>query len=180
MKIEHLQQVLGDLVSVNSLFTFAMFVGISITGVNPETLQPREECQASQQTKMSLLFDEVVSFVCFLLSSLVATALKMHLSTFLMSPDSEEVSKSRLEVTDWFRNLMIWLSTSGSILGCVYLTLSMTKVVHVLLGNVTCGESDAVVATGSLIAINVLALLIYAPSMMRAVHLSHWNLLSSE
>ncbi|KAK2633115.1 hypothetical protein EUGRSUZ_L00548 [Eucalyptus grandis] len=174
-QIEHLQMVLDDLVSVNSLFTFAMFVGISIAGANPQTLQPRKECQASHQTKMVLLFDEVVSFVCFLLSSLVATALKMNLSTYLMS-DPNNRKRSARDVNDGVRNLMIMLSMTGSILGCVYLTMSMANVVRVLLGNVTCGESDTLLATGTLIAVNVLALLIYVPSMMRAVHLSHAKL----
>lgn len=171
-KIEHFQRVLEDLVGVNSLFTFAMFIGMSFTSTNPQDLQLPKECQASRQTKMTLLFDEVVSFVCFLLSSLVATALKMDLSTCLMpSHDSQEPMGN--EVRIGFRSLMIMVSMAGSILGCVYLTLAMNNVVRVLLGNITCGDRDTIEAAASLICINVLALLVYVPSMMRAVFLSY-------
>ncbi|KAI6699223.1 hypothetical protein NL676_019342 [Syzygium grande] len=174
-KIEHLQKALDDLVSVNSLFTFATFVGISFASSSPHSLETRTHCQATRQRRMELLVNEVVSFVCFLLSSLVATALKMHLSTYLaLSPERIANFKNF-----WFSNvmsLMILVSTLGSILGCVYLTLSMVDVVRVLLGNLSCGKSDTIQAAGCLIAINSLALAIYVPFMMQAIYQSYFNL----
>ncbi|KAF8041318.1 hypothetical protein BT93_A0049 [Corymbia citriodora subsp. variegata] len=169
-KIQHLQTVLDDLVAVNSLFTFAMFIGISFASAKSPSLVLRKECHTSQETRMLLLFDEVVSFVCFLLSSIVATALKIHLSTYLPNPPKEQ--KHELLMSG-LRSFMVTVSVAASVLGCVYLTLSMFNVVRVLLGNITCGESDTVQAAGTLIAINVLALLVYAPSMGHAVFQSH-------
>ncbi|XP_030527983.1 uncharacterized protein LOC115739158 [Rhodamnia argentea] len=173
--IQHLQKALDDLVSVNSLFTFAMFVGISFASSNVHSLELRSECQADKDTRMNLLVNEVVSFACFLLSSLVATALKMHLSTYL-AVGPEIIQKFRNPCLSMLKNLMILVSTLGSILGCIYLTLSMVDVVRVLLGKLSCMRSDTIQAAGSLIAINVLALAIYVPFMMLAIYQSYFNL----
>ncbi|KAK2632343.1 uncharacterized protein LOC104429843 [Eucalyptus grandis] len=172
-KIEKFQTVLDDLVNVNSLFTFAMFIGISFVSANPHSLVSQKECQTSQATRMLLMLDEVVSFVCFLLSSIVATALKMHLSTQLSEIDDHHEPKPGGLPMKGLRSFMITVSVASSVLGCVYLTLSMFNVIRVLLGNITCGDSDTVQAAGALIAINVLALLVYAPSMGYAVFQSH-------
>ncbi|XP_030470347.1 uncharacterized protein LOC115688610 [Syzygium oleosum] len=171
--IKHHQKVLDDLVSVNSLFTFAVFVGISFVSVNPQSLETWTYCQADRHTTMTLLVNKVVSFACFLLSSLVATALKMHLSMYLA------LGPYCLKSFDWvgpLRSMMILLSTLGSILGCVYLTLSMVDVVRVLLGKLGCQASDTIQAAGSLVGIDGLALVIYVPSMMLAVYQSYAQL----
>ncbi|KAK3444025.1 hypothetical protein EUGRSUZ_A00235 [Eucalyptus grandis] len=171
--IKHHLKVLDDLVSVNSLFTFAVFVGISFASSNPHSLESRKGCQADLQTSMTLLVNEVVSFVCFLLSSLLATALKMHLSMYIVLHRKKDDGFDCLEP---IRNIMILVSTLGSILGCVYLTLSMVDVVRVLLGKIACGGSDTVQAAGSLVAIDSLALIIYVPCMMLAVYQSYVQL----
>ncbi|KAF8041321.1 hypothetical protein BT93_A0052 [Corymbia citriodora subsp. variegata] len=172
-KIKNHRKVLDDLVSVNSLFTFAVFIGISFASSNPHTLESRNGCQADRQTSMALLVNEVVSFVCFLLSSLVATALKMHLSMYTVLLDEWQKS---VEWLGPIRNMMVMVSTLASILGCVYLTVSMVNVVSVLLGKIACGASDTVEATGSLLGIDSLALIIYVPCMMLAVYQSYVHL----
>ncbi|KAL3752548.1 hypothetical protein ACJRO7_000023 [Eucalyptus globulus] len=168
--------MLGDLVSVNTLFTFAVFIGISFASSNPQTLELRKGCQADRQTTIKLLVNEVVSFVCFLLSSVLATAVKMNLSMYVVFK-SKGPTSFNFSGPIW--NAIILVSTLGSILGCVYLTLSMVDVVRVLLGKIDCRASDTVQAAGSLVGIDSLALIIYVPCMMLAVYQSYAQLRGS-
>ncbi|XVF21264.1 hypothetical protein REPUB_Repub12eG0075300 [Reevesia pubescens] len=72
------QKVLDDLVNVNSLFTLAVFVGLSLARQGERSLENRSECDAGADNAKRLVVNEVASFACFLLSSLVAKALKIH------------------------------------------------------------------------------------------------------
>ncbi|KAB2022613.1 hypothetical protein ES319_D07G223300v1 [Gossypium barbadense] len=74
------QKALDDLVNVNSLFTLAVFVGLSMARQGERSLENRTECDADVGNARRLVVNEVVSFACFLLSSLVAKALKIHVT----------------------------------------------------------------------------------------------------
>ena len=63
---------LDGLVNVNSLFTIAVFVGLSLTTSNQHSLEPNTTCDAGIDVARKLLVFEVVSFSFFLFYSLVA------------------------------------------------------------------------------------------------------------
>ena len=77
-------KTLDDLVSVNSLFTLAVFVGLSQASPGAISLENRQECNAGPGVAKMLVLYEVVAFACFLLSSLVAKVIKL-----LLGLDSE-------------------------------------------------------------------------------------------
>ncbi|KAJ6973590.1 hypothetical protein NC653_033812 [Populus alba x Populus x berolinensis] len=74
---EIFKKALDDLVNVNSLFTIAVFVGLSVASRNQYSLENRRECDAGPEVAKRLVVFEVISFACFLLSSLIAKSLKI-------------------------------------------------------------------------------------------------------
>ncbi|KAF2284668.1 hypothetical protein GH714_028998 [Hevea brasiliensis] len=70
---------LDDLVSVNSLFTIAIFLGLSFASPTQQSLDNRPQCAPDVKMEKWLVVYEVVSFACFLLSSLVAKSLKIKI-----------------------------------------------------------------------------------------------------
>ncbi|KAL3573110.1 hypothetical protein D5086_027014 [Populus alba] len=83
--IEIYQKALDDLVNVNSLFTIAVFVGLSLAHPGEHSLEDRTECDADPDVAKRLVVFEVISFAFFLLSSLVAKTLKVHLNVGKLS-----------------------------------------------------------------------------------------------
>ncbi|KAK8480875.1 hypothetical protein V6N13_128064 [Hibiscus sabdariffa] len=159
---EILQKGLDDLVNVNSLFTLAVFVGLSLARQGEHSLENRSECDADTNNAKRLVVNEVVSFACFLLSSLVAKALKIHVAVC-----QEEDFKNRRNQR--LRLCMLLLSVWSSVFGCIFLTVSMVDVIQIKVGRLSCRSVHAWRATGALIAIVILALGIYVPIMMNAI-----------
>ncbi|KAI4302733.1 hypothetical protein MLD38_038446 [Melastoma candidum] len=120
---------------------------------------------------MMLLVFEVVAFGCYLLSSLVAKALKAHLSTYLFqkNPKRSLTHLRKLLITALF-TLSIW----GSIFGCLFLTLSMVNIFQILLGKTSCHGSYTFKAASSLIGIVTFALIIYI-SFMKLALVTLWR-----
>jgi hypothetical protein len=164
--IEIHRQALDDLVNVNSLFTIAVFTGLSFINPGQQSLENRPECHADAGISKRLVVYEVVSFSLFLLSSLVAKILKVHLSIYRKSDFQESWGLT------FYRRMMLLLSAWGSILGCIFLTLSMVDVIQIKIGKLSCGSMYTVSAVGSLVSIIALALSIYASAMMHAIHVS--------
>ncbi|KAH0633376.1 hypothetical protein KY284_036162 [Solanum tuberosum] len=71
---------LDGVINVNSLFTLAIFVGLSFASPGKKTLNTRQSCQPRILTLKHLVVFEVLSFSFLLLSSLVAQALKLSIS----------------------------------------------------------------------------------------------------
>ncbi|KAK8506011.1 hypothetical protein V6N13_002666 [Hibiscus sabdariffa] len=159
---EILQKGLDDLVNVNSLFTLAVFVGLSLARQGERSLENRSECDAGTSNAKRLVVNEVVSFACFLLSSLVAKALKIHVAV-CQEEDFKNKRNQRL------RLCMLLLSVWSSVFGCIFLTVSMVDVIQIKVGRLSCRSIHAWRATGALIAIVILALGIYVPFMMNAI-----------
>ena len=162
------QKALDDLVSVNSLFTLAVFVGLSLARQGERSLENRTECDTDANYAKRLVVYEVASFACFLLSSLVAKALKIHV-TICQEADFKQ---TRNQIT---RGCMLLLSVWASVFGCIFLTMSMVDVIQIKVGKLSCGSVYAWRATGALIAIVLLALAIYVPFMMNAIFSSVRN-----
>ncbi|PIN16372.1 hypothetical protein CDL12_10985 [Handroanthus impetiginosus] len=132
--------------NVNSLFTAAIFIGFSLTVPEAETAGTQPECRASVETERRLIVFEVVSFSFFLFSSLVAQSLKLGINLINCSdPDPHKADIDR-------RALRYGLvgSAVGSIVGCVFLTLSIVYFIQVKLGVISCGGKTvwSIVALG--------------------------------
>uniref|UniRef100_A0A7N0TU21 Maternal effect embryo arrest 60 n=1 Tax=Kalanchoe fedtschenkoi TaxID=63787 RepID=A0A7N0TU21_KALFE len=147
---------LDGLVNVNSLFTIAVFVGLSLTTPGQRSLE-NPSCDAGVDVAKKLLVFEVVSFSFFLFSSLVAQGLKLAIN-LLNSKDADDAFKAHIN----FKVLRLGMlgSAVGSIMGCLFLMLSMVNVIQIRLGMLSCGSKSAVHAVVALIVLVTSALLI--------------------
>ncbi|OAY34948.1 uncharacterized protein LOC110628609 [Manihot esculenta] len=169
-KLEKSKQVqlsaLDDLVSVNSLFTIAIFLGLAFASPTQQSLDNRPECSPDVKMEKRLVLYEVLSFACFLLSSLVAKSLKL----FINVQDTKETIRidraHEYKVIKPSRGFMILLSVLASTIGVVFLTISMVDVVQIKIGKMSCGIYETRAAVISLCAVVALALVIYLPSTM--------------
>ncbi|KAG9154362.1 hypothetical protein Leryth_000803 [Lithospermum erythrorhizon] len=149
---------LDGLVNVNSLFTIAVFVGLSLTIPGQRSLEERTSCDAGIDVIRKLLVFEVVSFSFFLFSSLVAQGLKLAIN-LLNSKDVDEGFRAHINL----RVLRFGMlgSAIGSVMGCLFLMLSMVNVIQIRLGMLSCGSKSAVQATTALVVLVSSALLVY-------------------
>ncbi|XVF30402.1 hypothetical protein REPUB_Repub16aG0054100 [Reevesia pubescens] len=161
--IEIQQRALDDIVNVNSLFTMAVFVGLAFATPGQHSLENKPECDADSGVAKRLIIYEVVSFAFFLLSSLTAKTLKVQLHFYRFKI---KVSFMKYKV---FRGFMLSLSFGASLLGIVFLTLSMVNVIQIRLGTLSCGSVNAIQAVSSLCAIVLIALAIYLPSTINVI-----------
>lgn len=163
-KDAHLKS-LDDLVNVNSLFTLAVFVGLSQAAPGTRSLDGRDECNAGPGVAKMLILYEVVAFACFLLSSLVAKVLKLHLS--LDGKGYDFVSK-RFDMKDF----MLVVTASASVAGIILLTLSVVNIVQIRIGLYSCGSAESRRAIWALCLIVGIALVVYVVSMSIAIFAS--------
>lgn len=157
---------LDDLVNVNSLFTIAVFIGLAYSSPDEESLDDRAECHAGTSIKRRLVIYEVVSFSFFLLSSLVAKTLKMHINIF-----KDEFKSKFCRV---LRCVMLTLAALGSVVGCLFLLLSMLHLIEVRLGKLSCGSPSSWIAAGTLITVVSVALLFYLPTVVYVLYVA-WS-----
>ncbi|EOX93717.1 Uncharacterized protein TCM_002644 isoform 2 [Theobroma cacao] len=129
---------LDGLVNVNSLFTIAVFVGLSLTTPGQHSLENRAPCDADIDVAKKLLVFEVVSFSFFLFSSLVAQGLKLAIN-LLNSKDVDEAFRAHINLKVLRFGMMG--SAVGSVMGCLFLMLSMVNVIEIRLGMLSCGRS---------------------------------------
>ncbi|XP_021907408.1 uncharacterized protein LOC110821770 [Carica papaya] len=163
--LEIYRNALDDIVNANGLFTIAVFVGLSLAQPGQRSLEERHECDADMTLGKQLVVSEVIAFACYLLSSLVAKALKIHLS--VCTPEQYEQFKYKV-----IRGSLLVLSVWSSIFGCIFLTISMVHVIQIRVGKLSCGSVYTLRSAGTLIALVALALFIYITFTMHAVYVS--------
>ncbi|WOG95565.1 hypothetical protein DCAR_0414890 [Daucus carota subsp. sativus] len=151
--------LLDDLVSVNSLFTLAVFVGLSQASPGIRSLENRHECDAGPGVAKMLVLYEVVAFACFLLSSLVAKVLKLLFRL--------DIKKIKFLIRDGFdvKDALLLLTAVSSVTGIILLTLSVVNVVQIRIGLYSCGSGEARKAIWALCTIVAIALVIYVVSI---------------
>ncbi|CAI0411107.1 unnamed protein product [Linum tenue] len=152
---------LDGIVNVNSLFTFAVFVGLAWNPTSPsDTLITDPACTAGRGVGEALISFHVYSFSCFLFSSLVALALKQAIrisrAEFL-----GQVNKNLLRIG-------MLISGIGSAFGCVFLMLALVNVVQLKLGTLSCGSSHTYAAVVPLVIFVPVAILIYSSLVLYA------------
>ncbi|KAL8091967.1 uncharacterized protein LOC141693679 [Apium graveolens] len=158
-------RTLDDLVNVNTLFTLAVFVGLSQASPGVHSLENRDECNAGPRVAKMLVLYEVVAFACFLLSSLVAKVLKLFLN----------LDGNRFKfVREGFvlKDFLLILTASASVSGIILLLLSVVNVVQVRIGLYSCGSAEARKAIWALCTIVAIALVIYVVSISVAIYAS--------
>lgn len=149
---------LDGIVNANSLFTVAVFVGMSFDQPRDLTLTDRTECNAGIDVERDLIVFEVISFAFFLFSSLVAQGMKLAIN-LLNSKETDEAFKANIN-KDVLR-LGVVGSAGGSILGCVFLLLSIVDVIQLRLGLLSCGNSLTIHTVLALVVLVSSALCVY-------------------
>ncbi|CAI9300890.1 unnamed protein product [Lactuca saligna] len=107
----------------------------------------------------------VVSFSFFLFSSLVAQGLKLAIN-LLNSTDVDEAFRAHINLKA-LRFGMLG-SAVGSVMGCLFLMLSMVNVIEIRLGMLSCGSRSTVNAVASMIVLVTSALLVYISTAVYA------------
>ncbi|MCL7022468.1 hypothetical protein MKW94_010737 [Papaver nudicaule] len=156
---------LDGLVNVNSVFTIAVFVGLSLTTPGQHSLENKDICDAGIDVAKRLLVFEVVSFSFFLFSSLIAQGLKLAIN-LLNSKDVDEAVRAHINIKV-LRFGMLG-SAIGSVMGCIFLMLSMVNVIEIRLGLLSCGSKAAVRAVATLTTLVSSALLVYITTAVYA------------
>jgi hypothetical protein len=84
----------------------------------------------------NLLIFEVTSFSAFLFSSLIAQGLKLA----IIINNSKELHEAvKGHINNKLLRLGMLASAFGSVMGCVFLMLSMVNVIQIRLGVLSCG-----------------------------------------
>jgi len=156
---------LDGLVNVNSLFTVAVFVGLSLATPGQRSLEDSGACDAGEDIVKNLLIFEVTSFSSFLFSSLIAQGLKLAI---IINNSKELHDAVKGLINNRLLRLGMLASAVGSVMGCVFLMLSMVNVIQIRLGILSCGGSSSVRATIALVALVFTALAIYISTVFYA------------
>ncbi|CAA2946336.1 uncharacterized protein LOC111393742 [Olea europaea subsp. europaea] len=155
---------LDGIVNVNSLFTMAIFIGFSLTVPAAGSAGHPAKCNASIDTVRKLIVFEVVSFSFFLFSSLIAQSIKL-LINLLNSLDASDPHKADINSSVLKYGLLG--SAIGSIMGCMFLMLSIVNFIQVKLGVFSCGD-EPVYAVVTLVVFVGSALLVYITTSIYA------------
>lgn len=156
---------LDGLVNVNSLSTIAVFVGLSLTTPGQKSLEDRTACDVGIDIVKKLLVFEVVSFSFFLFSSLVAQGLKLAIN-LLNSKDVDEAFRAHINLK--VLRLGMMASAVGSVMGCLFLMLSIVNVIQIRLGMLSCGSKSAIHAVSALLVLVTSALVVYISTAIYA------------
>lgn len=161
------QNTLDDLARVNGMFTFAVFIGLTFASDKKFCLATDlERCTPDIKVAKRLVVYEVVSYSCYLLSSLVAKALKVHLSTHFMG------GGGNIYRTKLIRHVLVSLSVFGSIFGCIFLITSMTDIVQIRLGKISCHAPTTLNAFIALVLVASISVSTYSIIMLRSLYRS--------
>ncbi|RVW19455.1 hypothetical protein CK203_114594 [Vitis vinifera] len=129
--IVSLTQGLDNIVSLNFLCVASSFLGLSLTTIGLRSMDGHLDCDPNINTIKSLMLFEVISFAFFLTSSLVAYDLKIMISLVNAAELNEEFRShfNRKSI----RKVMLCVIFS-SILGCLFLILSIVYILQIRLG----------------------------------------------
>lgn len=101
---------------------------------------------------------QVVSFSFFLFSSLVAQGLKLAIN-LINSKDPHDAVRAHINTK--VLRLGMLASAAGSVMGCIFLLLSMVDVIQIRLGMLSCGSHASIRAVAGLIGLVTTALAVY-------------------
>lgn len=159
---------LDGIVNVNSLFTLALFLGLTFNPSDPNnTLVNAKSCQATNVMAESLVSFHVYAFSSFLFSSLVASGLKLAIRNAKNEDNVLEVRRvARLNMR--ILRVGILACAIGSASGCVFLMLALVELVQIKLGILACWSWYSLLAIGPLVTLVPSALVIYICVVLHA------------
>lgn len=166
---------LDGIVNVNSLFSLALFLGLTTSGnitfpvsSSAADNQHLRRCATAKGNALAerLVSSHVYSFSFFLFSSLIAMSLKQAIKT--TTTNESVLDEARVLNAGMGRvNLAalrvgIVASCVGSVLGCGFLTMALVDLVQIKLGPLDCKRSfQALAAIIPLVVLVPSALVIY-------------------
>ncbi|KAK6929417.1 Bifunctional inhibitor/plant lipid transfer protein/seed storage helical domain [Dillenia turbinata] len=152
---------LDGIVNVNSLFTFAAFIGLAINPTDPNnTLITDQTCTPGPGTAEDMIAFHVYAFASFLFSSLIAISIKQAIR-IAKSPEPHRIADFFARVDKTILRAGILVSGLGSVFGCGFLMLALVNVVQIKLGTLACGSSHTLAAVVPLVILVPLALLAF-------------------
>ncbi|KAK7257836.1 hypothetical protein RIF29_32096 [Crotalaria pallida] len=160
---------LDGIVNVNSLFTLALFLGITTTSTstNNTLIGDNTACAAGPSVAEGLLTYHVYSFSSFLFSSLIALALKNIINMFKGVEEAEALGgvvrdvSLVVKVNTVALRVGILVSAFGSVFGCGFLVMALVDLVQIKLGTLACGSHYTYFAIAPLLILVPTALLIF-------------------
>ncbi|PIN01518.1 hypothetical protein CDL12_25975 [Handroanthus impetiginosus] len=155
---------LDGIVNVNSPFTMAIFISFSLTVPEAATAASWPECTPSRETVRRLIVFEVVSFSFFLFSSLIAQSLKLAIN-LLNNMDPNDPHK--VDIDPDYLKYGLFGSAIGSVVGCLFLMLSIVDFIQVKLRTNSCGGKP-VYAVVTLVVFVVFELAVYVGTAVYA------------
>lgn len=167
---------LDGIVNVNSLFTLALFLGITSTNTNNTLVgDDNTACIARLSVAESLMAYHVYSFSSFLFSSLIALALKNVIKISNGAEDGADTNnflvkgyELAVEVNTVALRLGTLVSAFGSVFGCGFLVMALVDLVQIKLGTLACGSHYTFAAIAPLLILVPSALLIYVVLVLYA------------
>ncbi|XP_058762650.1 uncharacterized protein LOC131636021 [Vicia villosa] len=165
---------LDGIVNANSLFTLALFLGITSTNTNNTLIDDNPACIAGPSISQSLMAFHVYSFSSFLFSSLIALAIKNVIS-ISKGVDGAVATRKLVhgyelagEVNTVALRLGTLVSAFGSVFGCGFLVMALVDLVQIKLGTLACGSHYTLSAIAPLLILVPSALLIYVVLVLYA------------
>ncbi|XP_074308195.1 uncharacterized protein LOC141643073 [Silene latifolia] len=149
---------LDGLVHVNSIFTLAVFIGLSWNPNDPtNSLIEDPTCLPTSSSSIAenIVTFHVYSFASFLFSSLVAMGLKQAIRI------SAHYESYRAFVNTTVLRIGMVVSAVGSACGCVFLMLALVNVVQFKLGKLGCDGGQSLGAVIPLVSLVPVGLLVY-------------------
>ncbi|KAI7983961.1 hypothetical protein LOK49_LG15G00961 [Camellia lanceoleosa] len=148
---EDYNKAVDDLVNVNKLFTLAVFLGLALATGQQRSLENRAECDAGKIVAERLIVFEVLSFSCFLSSTVVAMAVKLHLNIY----------GGGRKLKHKIREMMVFVAGLATFFAYFFLMLSMVDIIQIRLGKLSCKGSKSLGAAVSVISIVSSALVVF-------------------
>ncbi|XP_048140323.1 uncharacterized protein LOC115755314 [Rhodamnia argentea] len=187
---KYFQKVLDDVVSLNSLFTIAVFIGLSFAQPGQvQSLNDDPGCHSDANLRKRLVGFEIASFSCFIFSGVLVKTVKIFLYTSEKQDaldreekGNEEPHNSEEEKQKVYRKgpslIGFYLSIYGTMLGCLLLLLAMVDVVQIKLGRLSCHSKSTLTTVCVMVVIIGLSLLIFFFAVtnglrIAAVHVCH-------
>lgn len=161
---------LDGIVNVNSLFTMALFLGLTASPPPPTSANTpiSGSCAAGKAIAENLVTFHVYSFGSFLFSSLIALAMKqtIKISDWPGSNGDDGYNNvarasSLGQINTVGLRIGMLLSSLGSVCGCGFLMMALINLVQVKLGTLACGSAYTWAAIVPLVVLVPGALLIY-------------------
>ncbi|KAI6669211.1 hypothetical protein NL676_004097 [Syzygium grande] len=162
---KYFQKVLKDVVALNSLFTVAVFVGLSLAQPGQvQSLQDETTCHPDAKIRKRLVAFEIASFSCFICSGFLAKTVMVFLYVDKNQDRDAKNLHRQLKYLVGF-----YLSIYVSMVGCLLLLLAMVDVVQIKLGRLSCHSKFAVGTVSVMVGTIGLGLVIYFMSVTYGV-----------